>query len=539
MAFWKRTKRQKAGIVSLFVQVLTWSTLVWMALLTITLGVTLHYSLTSMQDKIETNLLATSSALANSEMVRQSLYTGYCPVGLIGYLDLLIDNTEDLEVITIADEHSIRLYHVVRERIGQEFVGGDQNRALKGETYLSDAVGTLGLQRRAFSSVVDDDGTTIGFVMVSTTMSRLNDLRSSIAQTYIKMAGALMLASLVLSGVLSFFVFRMLHGFGPEELVHTYLTQNDILNNLDEGLVSIDSGGNIQLVNGAAEKMLGQQAELLHGVAIDSILGTKGGDSLLPAAPENTMTSRPNILATCVPLEKDGKWTGSTLILKDKSDAIRRAEQLNGTRHIVSALRANSHDYLNKLQVISGLLQMDRPEDAKSYIGAISVVHAKAIGPVLSHIHNPNVAALLLGKLNNMRELDIQPTLLVNSHLPEHSLYLSTAELVTVMGNLLENAIEAVNMPRSGEDRSIVFQMTEDTSGLLLMVSDTGTGITPAVLSHIYDINFSTKATEGRGVGMSLIRDIIARHKGSIEVDSEPGAGTSFTLIFSEKRQRT
>ena len=83
---------------------------------------------------------------------------------------------------------------------------------------------------------------------------------------------------------------------------------------------------------------------------------------------------------------------------------MRRAEQLNGTRHVVSALRANTHEFMNKLQVISGLLQMDRTEEAKAYIGAISAVQSKLVAPVLQHIRNANTAALLLGSwLNRFR----------------------------------------------------------------------------------------------------------------------------------------
>ena len=151
-------------------------------------------------------------------------------------------------------------------------------------------------------------------------------------------------------------------------------------------------------------------------------------------------------------------------------------------------------------------------------------------------IHNSNVAALILGKLNNTRELDIHMTLLTNSFLPEHSDYLSTAELVTIVGNLLENAIEAVNAVPDRRTRRIVLQITENETGLLVMVSDTGIGIPPERLAHIFDSGFSTKATEGRGYGMNLIRNIADRHSASLEVDSEPDTGTTFTLIFNEKR---
>jgi sensor histidine kinase regulating citrate/malate metabolism len=135
-----------------------------------------------------------------------------------------------------------------------------------------------------------------------------------------------------------------------------------------------------------------------------------------------------------------------------------------------------------------------------------------------------------------MRELDIDFMLISNSSLPEQSRYLSNTELVTVVGNLLENAIEATNVIPAEELRAIALQLTEDERGLLIMVSDTGEGISSEILPHIFDQGFSTKASRGRGVGMHRIKEIVESHCGTIDVDTEPGSGTTFTIIFSQKR---
>lgn len=537
MVHGKQRVRKKGGASPFFAQILICFMLSWLFLLGGTLVITLHFSLSTFQEQVENRLASTATSLADSAMVRQAFQEGQCSKELTGYLDDLVARTADLDVVTIADLNSIRLYHVVHERIGQEFVGGDQARALLGESYFSDAVGTLGLQHRFLTPVRDQHSAVIGFVVTSTTMGSLQVLRSEIISAYGKIIVILVLAALLLSGGLSLLLRRILLGFSPEGLANTYLTQNEVFNNLDEGVISTDGQGRIQLMNQSAEKILGQQARLLEGTALDALLQAEGGASLLQCRGENIRTSRPNILTNCIPLEKEGLRTGTTLILKDKSEAIRQAEQLSGSRHIISALRANSHEFMNKLQVISGLLQMGKAGDALDYIGNISAVHAKAIGPIMQRIHNPAVAALLLGKLDNTRELDIHLTLLSNSDLPEHSQYLSTSDLVAVVGNLLENAIEAINAQVTENSRSIDLQITEDARGLVLIVSDTGIGILPWQLNHIYESSFSTKAAEGRGIGMSLIHDIVEHRGGSIEVDSEPGAGTTFTLIFSKKRK--
>ena len=525
---------QKKGIIPLFLQILIFSAIIWVLLLATTLAITLQVSLTTLQEKTENTLLSISSSLSRSEMVQNALEDGACPPALMSYLDNLISESPGMDVVTIADTHSIRLYHIIHTRIGQKFVGGDQGNALLGMSYFSTAVGTMGLQRRYFSPVKNKNGLIIGIVMASTTMQQMKELRTEIFRIYSGLAGLLVLITILFSSILTLSVRHALHGFNPEELVHTYLTQNDVLNNLDEGIISVDKNGLIQLSNRAAEEMLGYSSESLTGGKLDDFLRNSQNKTLLGRKHKNIQTSNSNILACCIPSKK--KNLESTLILTDKSEAMRTAEQLNGTRHIISALRANSHEFMNKLQVLTGLLQMNKPQEAFDYISSISNIQSKAMSPILQYIANTNVAALLLGKLNNAREYDIEMTLLATSYLPRHSKYLTSTELVTVIGNLIENAIEAVNAQKADIQRSISLQISEDRKGLLIIVSDTGIGMSPEIISKIYDNGFTTKGDENRGIGMKLIRDIIDRDGGSIEVDSDPGSGTTFTLIFHEQR---
>lgn len=509
----------------------------WFALLAIAFGVTLHYGLRTFENKVDEILLSCNRTLAENPSIRDMVREGVCTPEMALFLDDVVEFTEDLDYITIADANSIRIYHIDRSYVGLPFLGGDQDRALAGETYLSDAVaGHFGEQRRAFQPIFDDDGTVIGFVMSSATHERIELLRTEIYRTYINLFLLLTVCTLAFSAWLAVYLARNLRGVRPEDLIRTYLTQSDMLNALDEGLVSFDNSGRVRLVNAAAARMLGQREDLLVGRHVDELLLDEKGGSLRQLEGHTLRTSRPNVLAQKVQLPNSNLWARQVLILADKSEVMRYAEELGGTRHMLQTLRANTHEFLNRLQVISGLLQMGRVNDALDYIGSIASDHEHGITPVMQCIHNPNVGALILAKGSNMRELDIGMSLMRNSSLPQRSRYLSTNELVTVVGNLLENAMEAVNAVPAEALRSIVLQITEDEKGLLIMVSDTGVGIEPEALPHIYENGFSTKAKSGRGVGMALIKDITDRHGGSIDVDTEPGSGTTISIIFSRER---
>ena len=530
--------KQRKSNLPLFWRLTFWITLCCFGIMSIALGLIMQYNLDTGQAKIDEMLQSNAQMLAQTPLVKRLVREGEIDAYLSALLSDLKQSTEDLDYIIIADLNSVQLYHTDPKYIGTPFPGEDQHRALAGERYFSDTEAKEDAEgeRRAFHPVYSMEGQVAGFVMVSSTYHRFNQTREAVLQTFLQFYLVLGCAILIFSAVLAMYLGRLLRGVDHENLLRSYLTQNDILNALDEGLVSFDNTGRVRLVNAAAAKMLGHREDMLLGQQVDDLIRSENGDSLRNRQPGTIRTNRSNVLVRPVQLPDANLWARQVLVLADKSEVVRYSEELVGTRHMLSALRANTHEFLNKLQVISGLLQMGRTEDALSYIGTISAAHEYVTGPVMQLIRNTSVAALLLGKAANMRELDINLVLLSNSRLPEHSRYLSATELVTVVGNLLENAIEATDAIPAEDLRAVTLQLTEDERGLLIMVSDTGEGIAPEHLPHIFDHGFSTKAAVGRGVGMGRIKEIVESHGGTIDVDTEPGSGTTFTIIFSRER---
>lgn len=507
-------------------------------LLVIAVVVTLRFSLVSFQQQIDNTLRSTSSALAESDMVLRAFENGVCDDSLISYLDDVVKKNQNIDVITLADTNCIRLYHVNHYRIGEEFAGDDQWDALQGESYFSDAEGTMGMQHRFLMPVRDRSGEIVGIICASTTMDQYEYLEKEILSTYGGIGAMLIVLLIGTASAMSVVLRDLLLGYTPRQIVSIYLKQNEVLNDLEEGILSVDRTGRIQYVNQVAERILSKDAETLMDAGLDTVLRSYDGESLIDILHRSTPTSLPNVLARTIPIMRDNQMEGATIILRDRSEAIRQAEELNGTRHVVSALRANSHEYKNQLQVLSGLLCMGHTEEALAYIGAQAEIETKSITPIMQCVLNSNVQALLLGKLSNAQELDIQMALLPNSYLPEHSEYLSTVDLVTIIGNLIENAMEAINAQSTDMPRLVHITIRENSCSLLIQVTDTGIGIRQEDLARIYDFSYSTKAKEGRGVGMYTVHGIVEQRHGSIDIESEPGNGTTFTLIFHEKRER-
>ena len=152
----------------------------------------------------------------------------------------------------------------------------------------------------------------------------------------------------------------------------------------------------------------------------------------------------------------------------------------------------------------------------------------------MNQIKEPSVAALLVGKAYRAAELDIRFTLPPASTLHGDNPYLPAMGMITVLGNLIENAFDALLGAPPGEASEVTVSIREGQHGLVISVDDTGPGMTEEVRAHIFDKGFSTKG-DSRGTGLSLVQDTLAAYGGTIRVESEPGVGTSFIITLDDQ----
>ncbi len=199
-------------------------------------------------------------------------------------------------------------------------------------------------------------------------------------------------------------------------------------------------------------------------------------------------------------------------------------------------MRAYTHEFVNKLHTILGMIQLGQTEKAEQYILDISQVHHQSVSRVMNQIQDTAVAALLVGKTSRASELGIHLNLDPKSSLSGDERFLPSGVLVTILGNLIENATECLNRS-SWKLREINVSIREKEDHLLLCVEDTGPGIVPELLPYIFEPNVSTKGN-GHGIGLARIKELVNLYQGEIRVESEPKSGTSFFLTFFTQGRR-
>ena len=500
--------------------------------------------------KRDQNLQNVAEAIAHSPILNMEEVSGEEEAHkdiLMGYLDSLKDTLDDIDVISVVSCDNIRLYHSTHELIGTIYDGTipefkENNR----EFYTAYDSGPSGTQRRAYSAIYDSEGNYIGFVMAIMLMENIKAETFQTLTFYALITLAAVLIELILSAELSSSIKKSLHGYEPDVFSAMYQVRDNILESLDEGIIAIDKTGSVQFVNNAAVSMLGGG----QNTGVKNIVGAPLGNICDGTLFDHTIKSgekefnireprlgRSDILIDRIPIKDDNGTVGAVGILHDRAEYTKLMEDLTGTRYLVDAMRANNHDFTNKLHVILGLIQMGMYDKATSYIENITIVQRTTISKIMSAVSEPAVAALLIGKAARASELNIKFVLREGCNYSKSDYPLPDSMLVTVIGNLIDNAFDAMNDNKAVFDKpkELMFGIYSKPGALLITTDDTGVGIDPADIDRIFENGFSTKGTS-RGTGLYQVKTMVDELGGTITTESQKGVGTSFTVSFSKSQ---
>lgn len=209
-----------------------------------------------------------------------------------------------------------------------------------------------------------------------------------------------------------------------------------------------------------------------------------------------------------------------------KKEFLDFTEDFEGTKFLVDSMRANNHDFTNKLHVILGLIQIGEYEKASNYIENISIIQRETVSRVMNSIENPSFAALIIGKIARASECNVKFVLQDGICFREKDISVPSEALVTISGNLIDNALDAMNSVSRNE---LTFGVFTKPGELLITVKDTGCGIPDENISRIFQNGFSTKG-KGRGVGLFHTKQLVESLGGTISVESQAGKGASFMV---------
>jgi two-component system sensor histidine kinase DctS len=321
----------------------------------------------------------------------------------------------------------------------------------------------------------------------------------------------------------------------PHEIAHMVQERTETFNAMHEGIIAINKNEVITIFNDKAKLMMGISGEII-GKNIRKVVP----DSRLP---EILMLQKPiynkeltvrglNIVSNRVPIKLNGEIIGAVAIFQDRTEVKKLAEELTGVKAFVNALRVQNHEHMNKLHTIAGLLQLGNPKKALEYIFSTTEEHEELTQFLSKNIKSESISGLLLGKYSRAKELGIHLQIDRNSRLTSFPASLDEHDFVIIIGNLIENAFDSFKASTTAE-QNIYMSIEENKDFITILVEDNGVGIPEKMKPLIFKKGFSTKKSRERGYGLFLIKEIVEKAHGTIEVESYPGKGTTFMITFN------
>src|SRR5207245_1327375 len=265
----------------------------------------------------------------------------------------------------------------------------------------------------------------------------------------------------------------------------------------------------ITLANDEARRLLSLPADCV-GRKVSQVLpqgrlqrfltgGLKDEDEVLLAGDRVLVASRRAISVR-------GHEIGHVATLRDTTELTGLSRGM-GVESLTEALRAQAHEFANRLHTIAGLVQLGRGEDAMKLIAPTSGLHQELTEALLDRVGDPVLGALLLAKAAVASERGIELRVSDDTVMTRSSL--DSEDLITLLGNLIDNGLDAASA--STGDRWVSVSVTEQDDQLVIRVHDSGLGIPDGVDGQIFQEGFSTKSAPGRkrrGSGLEVLQGL-------------------------------
>ncbi|MFD0439371.1 ATP-binding protein [Streptomyces chartreusis] len=441
-----------------------------------------------------------------------------------------IRTATEAEYIVVMDRRGVRWSHPTPSEIGR-LVSTDPGQALAGHDVMQIDSGTLGRTARGKVPLRDSDGKIVGAVSVGIAYDSVRArLLHAIPGLFAYAGGALAVGALA-AWLISRRVQRQTRDLAFSDISALLAEREAMLHGIREGVVALDRAGRIRLLNDEARRLLGIGDEAV-GRSLDEALGEGRTADVLAGRVTGTdlLTVRGQrvLVANRMPTD-DG---GAVATLRDRTELEQLGRELDSTRGLIDALRAQDHEHANRMHTVLGLLELEMYDDAVEFVGEVVGDHRATAEQVAEKIQDPLLAALLVGKATVAAERGVALSLADRTGLPDR--LIDPRGLVTIVGNLVDNALDAT----AGTPHARVeVELQAEGRIATLRVRDTGPGIAEEQRELIFTEGWSTKqrpAHRERGIGLPLVRRLAERQGGSATVGEAAGGGAEFTVVLPE-----
>ncbi len=437
--------------------------------------------------------------------------------------------------IVITSKDGVQLYNTDKNQIGRPYLVPNLNRTLRyGHPYVSKSRLEHGAIISGNAPIFDEDLNIIGMVSVSYRVESLRILSKSYLEKELFYIWLFITLGLVAAILIAQGVKRATLGLEPSEIASLFQERDAIIASIREGIIATDSRGTITLINQTAGKQFGQgllgQSIIQTFSSIDfSPVFTSGEQILNQEIPVQGVEMIFNI----VPIRFDDTIQGIVMTLRPKDEIDLMARELSQVQSYSDMLRAQTHEYTNRLHAIVGMVQMEAYDEVLDFIATETTGHRQLIRQLTESIPDPALSAFLIGKYMHAQELKVDFTIDPESHMVDLPDAVNRHQLVTILGNLINNAFEAAQIG-TGPPRVKIF-MSDYGNDLIFEIEDSGPGVAEEMKTAIFHKGVSTKQGEKRGYGLHLVTSALKVLGGGISLQHSDMGGALFIIEIPKR----
>lgn len=445
----------------------------------------------------------------------------------------------DASYLVVGNPQGMHLYHSLSpEKVGEQMVGGDNQEVLAGKTIITVRTGATGISLRGKAPILDQHNNVIGIVSVGYLKSHLDHISSSKLLKIALAALLLMSALFVFSWWFARHIKKQMFSLEPREIGLLVRQQKALLESIYEGVIAIDQQCRIVVINQAAKNLLAltQSSRELRGQPLNKVIQTvtffnhqkmHATDTHDEICQFNHLT----VIASRVRIFLEGELQGWVISFRDRNDITELTAQLTQVKRYADNLRILRHEQLNWTATLAGLLYLKRFDEAIHYIEAQSEHTQETLDFISARFCSGPLCGLLLGKYASAREKGVQLQFDPACQLQQIPAQMPETELMSVIGNLLDNAVEAT-LQRSGVHHPVSLYVVANQRELVIEVADQGIGINDKLRDNLFEQGITSKTSGDHGLGLHLVETYVTRAGGTIEISINQPYGTVFSVFI-------
>jgi two-component system, CitB family, sensor kinase len=432
--------------------------------------------------------------------------------------------------VVVIDLHGIRHSHPIRQLVGAPVA--EPIAVLDGRPRVGTDQGATGRSANGKAPLYGPTGRLVGEVSVGMPEHDvLGELWRELPTFALYAAIATALGSAA-AYLLARRLKRTTFGLELEEIAGLLQDREAMLHGIREGVLAFDPDGRITVVNDEARRLLGLGTAL--GSTLEEVLSDgrlrRALDGTLTGSDISVLTAGHCLVVNRMPVTLHGRELGAVVTVRDRTEMVGLLRELDSVRGLTDALRAQQHEFTNRMHTLAGLLDIGEYDEAYDLAVESAGAGQALTESVRKRIGNALMVGLVVAKTTVAAERGVRVELDDGSTLGEDPPHLR--RLLTIAGNLLDNAIDAAgDGPPPAGGRAVRLTLAEDADGTTVRVADTGPGIPPTARESIFEDGWSTRPDRGtarRGLGLALVHRLVSRHGGTITVSE--GTGAVFTV---------